>query len=914
MGDALKTYKAKRNFDITPEPAEGGTDAEADALTFVIQKHWASRLHYDFRLELDGTMKSWAVPKGPSYDTKDKRMAVHVEDHPISYSSFEGTIPEKQYGAGKVIIWDKGTWRPLGDPHQGYRDGNLKFEMHGHKMQGKWVLVRMKRSGEKQEPWLLIKEKDDFARPAMTFSVVDEMPDSVASLPSPGATKPARKSRKTSDEATPSAAAGKKTAGRSRKPAGTSMAAAAGLEKVALPETLSPQLATLVDGPPSDPDAWIYEVKFDGYRLLTRIDGDDIRLYTRNGNDWTHKLPALHKELSGMGLPSGWYDGEIVVNDSNGRPDFGALQLAFDSASASRITYFMFDIAYFDGYDVRRLPLEGRREVLQAALEKSPSETVRFSAELKAPPEEIVAAACKLGLEGVIGKRRGTAYVTRRSPDWIKLKCGQRQEFVIAGYTDPQGSRTGIGSLLLGTYDNAGKDAKLHYAGKVGTGFNKQTLDDLRERLEALATDERPFAESTGIDRTAHWVRPELVAEISFAEWTSAGAVRHSVFHGLRADKKASAVHRELPSHAEEAPAEPVEAVQATGKKKVATKPAGADSADIGEKSARPRKSAAKSSGKGAAKHVAAEPDGDADSTMPATLKVTHGERVIDKQSGTTKIDLVRYYALVSGLMLEHLKGRPVSLVRAPAGVGGELFFQKHSEVNKLPGVNQLDPALDPDHPPMLEVATIQGLLSSAQWNVVEFHTQNAYAKNYEKPNRVVFDLDPGEGVSWAAIREAAQLMRAFLEELGLVPFLKTSGGKGLHVVVPIKPAYDWDTVKAFSQAIVQHMAKTIPERFVVKSGAGNRVGKIFIDYLRNGRGSTTVSAWSARSRPGLGISVPVTWDELASLKSGDHWTVHTVHTRLDVGNEPWADYASSAKSVTAAMKQLGFRPAALKK
>jgi bifunctional non-homologous end joining protein LigD len=907
MGDALKTYKAKRNFDITPEPAEGGVNAQADALTFVIQKHWASRLHYDFRLELDGTMKSWAVPKGPSYDTKDKRMAVHVEDHPISYSSFEGTIPEKQYGAGKVIIWDKGTWTPLGDPHQGYRDGNLKFEMHGHKMQGKWVLVRMKRSGEKQEPWLLIKEKDDYARPAMTFSVVDEMPDSVASLPDPGAPRQAKskaakpKAAKSRSEEPASPAAAKKMTGKSKPAANSAALASSGdLEKVELPETLSPQLATLVDGPPADPGEWLYEIKFDGYRLLTRVDGDDIRLITRNGNDWTHKLRALHKELAGMGLPSGWYDGEIVVNDDNGKPDFGALQLAFDSESTSKITYFMFDIAYFDGYDVRRLPLEARREVLQAALDKSPSETVRFSAELKAPPDEIVAAACRLGLEGVIGKRRGTAYVTRRSPDWIKLKCGQRQEFVIGGYTDPQGSRTGIGSLLLGTYDKAGKGATLQYAGKVGTGFNRKTLGELRKQLQALATDERPFAKSTGIDRTAHWVKPELVAEISFAEWTSAGAVRHSVFQGLRADKKASAVLRELPSHAEDAPAEPAgEAPAAAGRRKSAAKSAPADEAGSEESgSAVPKKAARNST---AAK-------ADVEGTLPSTLKVTHGDRVIDKESGTTKIDLVRYYALVSGLMLEHMKGRPVSLVRAPAGVGGELFFQKHSEVNKLPGVKQLDPALDPDHPPMLEVATVQGLLSSAQWNVVEFHTQNAYAKNYEKPNRVVFDLDPGQNVSWGAIREAAELMRAFLEELGLVPFLKTSGGKGLHVVVPVKPAYDWDTVKAFSQAIVQHMAKTIPERFVVKSGASNRVGKIFIDYLRNGRGSTTVAAWSARSRPGLGISVPVTWDELPTLKSGDHWTVHTVHTRLDVGNEPWKDYATSAKSLTAAMKQLGFK------
>lgn len=857
--DPLKVYKAKRNFSITSEPAEGGSVGVGE-LTFVIQKHWASRLHYDFRLELDGTMKSWAVPKGPSYDTRDKRMAVHVEDHPISYSDFEGTIPEKQYGAGKVIVWDKGTWEPLGDPHQGYESGNLKFEMHGHKMHGKWVLVRMKGKGEKQEPWLLIKEKDAYARPGTEFSIVDEMPDSVKALPMPG--EPRAKG-KAGASAKSGAAAAKKAApaktARTAKPAARAKLPPEAV-KADLPAALSPELATLVDSPPSTPEDWVFEVKFDGYRLLARVEGKEVRLITRNGHDWSHKMPSLQKGLAAMKLPDGWYDGEIVVHDENGKPNFGMLQLAFDGSNTAEIVYFVFDVPYCKGYDMRAVPLETRRAVLKAVLAKAPSDMVRFSEEFGNNPQELVIAACKMGLEGVIGKRRDSRYVERRSPEWIKLKCGQRQEFVIGGYTDPQGSRTGIGSLLLGVYDKAGV---LQYAGNVGSGFNEATLRELKKKVSALDTDQSPFPPKAVAGRKPHWVRPTLIAEVSFAEWTKTGSVRHAVFQGLRDDKPARAIKRETAKHLEDAMA-------TTRKSAEPVAPAG---------------------------------------RLPAGLKVTNPDRVIDAQSGITKIALVRYYALVGALMLEHLKGRPVSLVRAPAGVGGELFFQKHAEVGKLPGMKQMDQALDPDHPPMLEVGSVQGILSAAQWNVVEFHTQNAVGKAYEAPNRMVFDLDPGDGVAWATMQEAAQLMHAFLDELGLPNFLKTSGGKGLHVVVPIKGGYDWDTVKDFSQAIVHHMAATLPDRFAFKSGPRNRVGKIFIDYLRNGRGATTACAWSARVRPGLGISVPLAWDELSVIKAGDQWNVDNAHTRLDRGNEPWAAYAKSARTLTAAMKQMGYKP-----
>jgi bifunctional non-homologous end joining protein LigD len=844
--DALRQYKAKRNFAVTSEPAEGG-QASADARSFVIQKHWARSLHYDFRLELEGTMKSWAVPKGPSLDPMVKRMAVQVEDHPIAYSSFEGTIPASQYGAGKVIIWDSGTWQPVGDPTQGYLAGQLKFELHGQKLHGKWVLVRMKGKGEKQPPWLLIKERDEFFRPATEYSVVDEMPDSVKTLGQP-VRKAGRK---------PGTAAAAKTTVKSRR---TRTGLPAGATKAPMPAKLAPQLATLVDSPPSAPQAWAFEIKFDGYRLLTRVDGADIKLFTRNGNDWTSRLGSLQKAIARTKLPAGWYDGEMVMLNDQGVPDFGALQQSFDAAKTNDIVLYLFDIPYFDGHDLRAVPLRERRALLQGLLEKAPSQVVRFSDDFDAPAESVVASACKLGLEGIIAKRLDSTYVSRRSTAWIKLKCSQRQEFVIGGYTDPQGARVGIGALLLGVHD---KDGVLRYAGKVGTGFDDQTLGALKARLARFSAAKSPFSKATAIEGRPHWVQPRLVAEVSFGEWTRAGIIRHSVFKGLRTDKPPSAVVREKPVHT----------------KKV-TKPGGAAA-------------------------------GNQSHALNRALRVTHPERVIDPSTGTTKIELVRYYGLVGDLIMTHLKGRPVSLLRAPSGVDGQLFFQKHAETEKLPGIRQLAPSLYLNHPPLLEIVEQRGILSAAQWNVVEFHTLNTGAKSLQYPDRMVFDLDPGDGVAWDKVRDAASLVHAFLQELGLPAFLKTSGGKGLHVVVPLRKVHDWETVKGFSQAVVIHLAKTIPQRFVARSGPKNRVGKIFIDYLRNGVGATTACAWSARARPGLGISVPVAWEELASLKGGDHWTVRTAHSRLDEGNRAWDGYAKSACRLAAAMKALNYRAGA---
>lgn len=839
MKDALAPYRSKRNFDLTPEPADGGAPGKDTALQFVVQKHWASRLHYDFRLELGGTMKSWAVPKGPSYDPADKRMAIQVEDHPLAYNDFEGQIPPGQYGAGRVIIWDRGLWEPVGDPDKGYRSGKLKFRLHGHKLQGHWTLVRMHgRGDERQPPWLLIKERDGQERPAAEFSVVDEMPDSVASMAAPEAALDRA-------DAAPSAPRRKAAA----------RAAQRG-KAVALPDKLSPQLATLVSEPPADADNWIWELKFDGYRLLARVEDGAVRLITRNDNDWTHRMPQLAQSIGKLPLTSGWIDGEVLALDAHGIPDFQALQNAFDGEATAGLVFYAFDLPFAEGQDLRALPVVERRERLRALVDSDgATDTVRFSEAFEAAPPDLVSSACQLGFEGVIGKRKSSPYVPRRSADWIKLKCSHRQEFVIGGYTDPQGSRAGFGSLLLGVHDESGA---LRYAGNVGTGFSDKLLKDLHAHLAQLKVAQSPFDNPSAIDKKAHWVAPELMAEVAFAEWTKEGRIRHSVFKGLRSDKPPQDIHMET-------------AKRPPAKKSAAT-----------------------------CKKTPSAP------ANVSGLRVSHGERVIDPSTGITKLDLVRYYATVAPLMLPHLQGRPVSLVRAPEGVQGELFFQKHWEAGRVKGVVQLPQALYPEHPPLLEVASSEGLLAAAQMNTAEFHTWNARKDRIDRPDRITFDLDPGEGVAWAHVQEAATLVRLMLTELGLPAFLKTSGGKGLHVVVPMKRLHDWDTVKSFSQAVVQHLALTIPQRFVAKSGPRNRVGKIFADYLRNGFGATTASAWTARARPGMGVSVPVAWHELDKITSGAHWTVQTVGRRLRTGNGPWHGYDEAAVSLSAAIKALG--------
>ena len=949
MNDRLDLYSRKRRFDETPEPSgtaarkKAGRKSAArvsnEALSYVIQEHDARRLHYDFRLELNGTLLSWAVPKGPSLDPSVKRLAVHVEDHPVEYGSFEGEIPPGNYGAGTVIVWDRGTWEPVGgaaEAEGSYKAGKLKFRLFGEKLHGGWTLVRshMRGSGDKEQ-WLLIKERDAEARDQNDYDVLKECPGSV--LEGSGSAGKRAKATRTATKTAASestrqsasktgartaikaartaikTASAKETAsnsnitGRNRAKASSSsrpdpkktdivstrstqslreLAASPSIEgavKAALPATFKPQLATLVDAAPPG-DEWVYEIKFDGYRVLTRIDRNaktrTLKVFTRAGNDWTAKFGKQVKAFERLDIESAWLDGEAVVLDDNGVPSFQALQNAFDTDRPQDIVIYLFDVPFLNGYDLRDVPLEQRRAILRALLEGvdgHDDSVLRFSNDFAFSADDLLKSACDMALEGIIGKRRDSGYTSGRSSAWIKLKCRRRQEFVIGGYSEPAGSRAAFGALLLGVYDDKGK---LQYAGRVGTGFDAALLRSLKKELDAHATSRMPFA-STPRERSrtpVHWVEPVLVCECNFAEWTSEGIVRQASFVSLRDDKPARQIVREASRKGGD-----VQEQTGTASDTVAKK----------------RKTKAPATKTATAKSKPA--------TTPAEVagvRVSHPDRVIDKSTGIRKIDLVRYYESVTDWMLPHLQDRPVSLVRAPEDIGGELFFQKHSQKLSIPNVTQ-HPGLDPGHPPLITVDTLKALVGAAQMGTIEFHTWNAVVSNIEKPDRMVFDLDPDASLGWERMIEAAQLTRSLLEELGLTSFCKTSGGKGFHVVVPLAKHAGWDEVKTFSQAVAQHMATTLPKYFSAKMGAQNRKQKIFVDYLRNNRGSSTVAAFSARARPGLGVSVPLSWDEVATTTSGDQWTIENVHERLaDLKRDPWADYAKTRQRITAAMRK----------
>ncbi|GJH17821.1 DNA ligase D [Caballeronia novacaledonica] len=890
MADKLETYQRKRSFDKTPEPSGAAKRSararkSADrALSFVIQEHDARRLHYDFRLELDGTLKSWAVPKGPSLDPSVKRLAVHVEDHPLDYGSFEGDIPEGNYGAGSVIVWDRGTWAPqsgtVEEAAREYEKGKLKFILDGEKLHGGWTLVKshMRGSGDKEQ-WLLIKERDDEARPEAEYDILLKKPGSVMSTSLGARDKSGAVRERTERKAVAKKAPARKTA--SKKANGhahpdivanrsaeslrtlSHEPAIEGAVKAKLPATFKPQLATLVDAAPPGNDL-AYEIKFDGYRVLARIETikgkHEILIYTRNGNDWTAKFSKQVKALERLDIESGWLDGEAVVLDDRGLPDFQALQNAFDVGRPQDIVVYFFDVPYLNGYDLRNVPLVQRRSILKALIEPVEDPVLRYSQDFAFHADDLLKSACDMALEGIIGKRIDSTYVSGRSTSWIKLKCRRRQEFVIGGYSEPAGSRGQFGALLLGVYDTHGK---LQYAGRVGSGFDHATLIAVKKELDKREVKRMPFAsEPQERSRTpVHWVKPELVAECNFAEWTKERIVRQASFVSLRDDKPARQIVKEVPASA----------------KKVASKKAPA------------KKTATK------AKAGSAEIEG---------VKISHPDRVIDKSTGFTKIDVVEYYASVADWMLPHLKDRPVSLVRAPEDIGGELFFQKHSAKLAIPHITQ-HPDIDPGHPPLLTIESSQALVGTAQMGTIELHTWNAVASNIEKPDRMVFDLDPGEGVGWERMIEAAKLTKDLLAELGLTSFCKTSGGKGFHVVVPLAKQAGWDDMKDFSQAVAQHMASALPKLFSAKMGMQNRKGKIFIDYLRNNRGSSTVAAFSLRARPGLGASMPLSWDELDDVKSGDQWNIGNVRERLDaLKGDPWAGYDKVRQRLTAEMKK----------
>jgi bifunctional non-homologous end joining protein LigD len=865
MNRNLDDYNRMRDFSATSEPAavkrRGRSKAAEHALQFCIQKHDASHLHYDFRLELDGALKSWAVPKGPSLDPKIKRLAVHVEDHPLDYATFEGSIPEGHYGAGDVIVWDRGVWIPLEDPAKAYAKGKLKFELQGEKLSGLWNLVRTHMPGKK-ENWFLIKHQDSAARPQDDYDVLSAEPNSVLSERTL-----ISKPRLAAEQAKPL----KKAPAKPRKAASGTLT---GARKAKLPAQLKPELATLVDSAPEG--QWSYEIKFDGYRIMARIDHDQVQLFTRNGHDWTHKLPQQAQALAALGLESAWLDGEMVVANEQGVPDFQALQNAFEAGRSGNIVYYLFDLPYLNGVDLREVPVEERRAALSTVLGVNEQPLLRFSEAFDETPDALLNSACQMQMEGLIGKRLGSPYVSRRSSDWIKLKCKHRQEFVIVGYTDPKGARSAFGALLLGLHDR--DSGELRYAGKVGTGFNEATLKSILAQLKPLQVEKAAVVNPpSGFEaKGVHWLKPNLLAEVAFAEMTKDGSVRHAVFHGLRNDKPAKAITEE--------------------RAKTVKTPAKASSS----------KKAASSTKAPASKKAEAAPS--QPGLASGKVRITHPDRVIDAVSGTTKMQLAEYYASVAQWILPQLKDRPVALVRAPDGIAGELFFQKNAERLAIPGITTLDK--DVTGQPMMLINNAEALIGAVQMSTVELHTWNATTVDLDKPDRFVLDLDPDPALPWKSMVEATALTLTVLDELGLKVFLKTSGGKGIHLVVPLTRKHGWDEVKDFSHAIVSHMAKLLPERFSSVSGPKNRVGRIFIDYLRNGLGATTICAYAARTREGLPVSVPLFREEVAEIKGGNQWNISNVNERLsEVGDAPWADLKKTRQSITAEMrKRVGMK------
>jgi bifunctional non-homologous end joining protein LigD len=978
---SLTRYHAKRDFSKTAEPrgrapgraAPGASSRAAKPsrnLRFVIQKHAARRLHYDFRLELDGTLKSWAVPKGPSLDPADRRLAVHVEDHPVEYGSFEGVIPEKQYGAGEVIVWDQGTWAPIStDARKAYREGHLKFELVGEKLHGAWALVRMhgKRPGDEgHDNWLLIKEQDGEALPGKGEKMIRDRPESVisgrdvAELKGAGdadvwdskesdpkkAYKPAKAAKATKAVKTAqatkiptakgaarkslqSAAKAVKATGASERASKAQAArtdvkaalpAAFAGRKAALPAKLEPQLATLVEDAPQGED-WVYEVKFDGYRLLARVEkeksGVRAKLFTRNGHDWSAKFPQIRKALEALPIDTGWLDGEVCVMNAKGVSSFSLLQqwLSDEGEGAKYEAVFMlFDLPYFQGRDLREVALCDRKALLAALLAQGGhQEVLRFSDHLDADGAGAQAQACKLGLEGLIGKRVDGAYINGRSRDWIKLKCRQRQEFVIAGYTPPQGARTGFGSLLLAVHE----EGKLRYAGRVGTGFDARRLQSMLKELKALETDDSPFdaaLPAAARVRGTRWVKPRLVAEVTFAEWTSDGHVRQAAFEGLREDKPARDIGAELPADAR--PARKT-AVKNGGARQRPTKgnttKSNTTKSNTTESSAAKKAVAKAPARKSAAKKAAIQTtrsgkvrasDGAGIDNEVAGLTISHPARLVFPEDGVTKLDVARFYERIAENLLPYVKDRPLSLVRCPDGIGGACFFQKHAAQLKLEGVER--PLIEDSNGenPYIVVKNVEGLVSLAQVGNLELHAWNATMKNIEKPDMLVMDFDPAEDVPWNQVAEAAQAARTLFEALGLQSFLKTTGGKGLHVVVPFTPKDGWDEVKAFSHHIALRMVEAFPDRFLATATKAKRKGKIFVDYLRNGRGATAVSPYTLRARPGATVAVPLDWKDLKRDWRSKPVTIEDILGARGRIADPWKDYFKVRQSITEKMKR----------
>jgi len=864
VDEQLARYRSMRDFSVTAEPSGKAKSKKSAGLPFCIQKHAATNLHYDFRLGWNGVLKSWACAKGPSYSVKEKRLAIQVEDHPIEYGGFEGIIPRGQYGGGTVMLWDQGTWEPqtgYTDVDAGLRDGQLKFILHGVKLQGKWALIRMKpRPKEIKPAWLLIKEHDDFERSPDAEPITESEPNSVVtgrSLDEIAANK---------DHIWNSNAATKRVPHVSilrhgREPPPIPSESLDTLPKEPQPAFLKPQLALETKTPP-DTAGWLHELKLDGYRMQARKDGAQVKLLTRSGLDWTARMPTIAAEVACLPCDSATLDGEVVVLSADGTTSFADLQAAFQENKKHHLTYFCFDLLHRNGRNPRSLPLIERKKLLATLLQSANPDIVQISEHLETSGVAMFRKACELHAEGIVSKRASAPYSGTRNADWLKSKCLLEQEFVIGGYTLPGKGKAGgpgIGALLLGYYDDK---KTLIYAGRTGTGFTEKFAATLRKRLHAIEVAKPPFlAVAADARRGAIWVKPALVAQVRFATWTADLQVRQAAFLGLREDKPATEVRRET------AAPTPKSARATSG---------------VPHDHAQPKASVIV----GGSSSKVASASGD-----HPPIRLTHPDKILDPASKLTKQQLADFYWAVSENMLPHLAGRPLSLVRVPDGIGKEEFFQKHVTSMLPPGFQSVDV---PDKKTgkvekYITLSTREAIASLAQIAVLEVHPWGSLASSLEKPDRLVMDLDPDESLPWTTLAGAAADVRKQLQKLGLESFLKTTGGKGLHVVIPIAPELEWPAVKAFCRAFALRMEASNPALYLTKMTKAARTGKIFLDYLRNERGATAVAPWSPRARPNVHVAVPLNWAELSLPARPVFRIANFEEWRSRLKKDPWS-------------------------